>query len=580
MVRIFLITLLLLNFTFPQEISSSISTKNISITESVIFTIKISDIDENPSVDISEIEDFFSIISGPNIGSEYRFVNGNRTSSRSISWTLIAKNHGTLVIPSLNVIIGKKTLVTNSHEILVSKQNTEQSIKDLFLEVKVSKDKAYVGEQVKLTYTFYTRIASKVLSTEFPEYNDFWVEKLFDPVGIKFTPESWDDIEIDGYSYKSLKIYEVALFPLQEGVYTLESMIMKIETKNKDSSFNRLFWDDPFFDTFSQRTRAKLLVSDPVIIEVSPLSNIPQNFTGAVGKFTLNSSLSNSNIDEGSPTVFKVVLNGEGNLSNIGRPKIIFPDDIDVFEGETKAEKNISDDFSGSIIWEYNLIPRKNGIFIIDAIEIPYFNSVTKSWSIASSKDIKLNVNKSTIFDSSDKDILSSNSNLIRYIRVEDQDWISSSKMNIQNTIFYILIISLLLFITPFFDSSFKRLRRFINDFIKVNSALNNAIKSLESTNSIYIDGTKIIIMYFYQKNILSTKNIDISSLKNILRQKINKNDFDIISGHLDDFQAKSYSQLKGDKDFTETKWCYTDAISKIFFIKLEHLKKPLKLYF
>ena len=549
MVRIFLITLLLLNFTFPQEISSSISTKNISITESVIFTIKISDIDENPSVDISEIEDFFSIISGPNIGSEYRFVNGNRTSSRSISWTLIAKNHGKLVIPSLNVIIGKKTLVTNSHEILVSKQNTEQSIKDLFLEVKVSKDKAYVGEQVKLTYTFYTRIASKVLSTEFPEYNDFWVEKLFDPVGIKFTPESWDDIEIDGYSYKSLKIYEVALFPLQEGVYTLESMIMKIETKNKDSSFNRLFWDDPFFDTFSQRTRAKLLVSDPVTIEVSPLSNIPQNFTGAVGEFTLNSSLSNSNIDEGSPTVFKVVLNGEGNLSNIGRPKIIFPDDIDVFEGETKAEKNISDDFSGSIIWEYNLIPRKNGIFIIDAIEIPYFNSVTKSWSIASSKDIKLNVNKSTIFDSSDKDILSSNSNLIRYIRVGDQDWISSSKMNIQNTIFYILIISLLLFITPFFDSSFKRLRKFINDFIKVNSALNNAIKSLESTNSIYIDGTKIIIMYFYQKNILSTKNIDISSLKNILRQKINKNDFDIISGHLDDFQAKSYSQLKGDKD-------------------------------
>ena len=550
MVRIFLITLLLLNFTFPQEISSSISTKNISITESVIFTIKISDIDENPSVDISEIEDFFSIISGPNIGSEYRFVNGNRTSSRSISWTLIAKNHGKLVIPSLNVIIGKKTLVTNSHEILVSKQNTEQSIKDLFLEVKVSKDKAYVGEQVKLTYTFYTRIASKVLSTEFPEYNDFWVEKLFDPVGIKFTPESWDDIEIDGYNYKSLKIYEVALFPLQEGVYTLESMIMKIETKNKDSSFNRLFWDDPFFDTFSQRTRAKLLVSDPVTIEVSPLSNIPQNFTGAVGKFTLNSSLSNSNIDEGSPTVFKVVLNGEGNLSNIGRPKIIFPDDIDVFEGETKAEKNISDDFSGSIIWEYNLIPRKNGIFIIDAIEIPYFNSVTKSWSIASSQDIKLNVNKSTIFDSSDKDILSSNSNVIRYIRVGDQDWISSSKMNIQNTIFYILIISLLLFITPFFESSFKRIRKFINDFIKVNSALNNAIKSLESTNSIYIDGTKIIIRYFYQKNILSTKNIDISSLKNILRQKINKNDFDIISGHLDDFQAKSYSQLKGNKDF------------------------------
>ena len=30
---------------------------------------------------------------------------------------------------------------------------------------------------------------------------------------------------------------------------------------------------------------------------------------------------------------------------------------------------------------------------------------------------------------------------------------------------------------------------------------------------------------------------------------KINKNDFDAISKHLDDFQAKSYSQLKGDED-------------------------------
>ena len=549
MVRAFLIILSFISFVFSQEISSSVSTKNISITESVIFTIKISDIDENPSVDISEIEDSFSIISGPNIGSEYRFVNGNRTSSRSISWTLIAKSHGSLTIPSLNVIVGRKTLITEPHEIIVSKQNTDQSIKDLFLEVKVSKDKAFVGEQVKLTYTFYTRVASKVLSTEFPEYNDFWVEKLFDPVGMQFTPESWNDIEIDGNNYKSLKIYEVALFPLQEGVYTLESMIMKIETKNKDSSFNRLFWDDPFFDTFSQRTRAKLLVSDPIKIKVSSLSNIPQNFTGAVGKFTLNSSLSNSNIDEGSPTVFKVVLNGEGNLSNIGRPKITFPDDIDVFEGETKVEKNISDDFSGSIIWEYNLIPRKNGIFMIDAIEIPFFNSVTKSWSNASSKDIKLTVNKSTIFDSSDKDILSSNSNVIRYIRVGDQDWISSSKMNIQNTIFYILIISLLLFIMPFFDSSFKKLKKFINNFIKVNTALNNAINSIESSNSIYEDGTKIIIKYFYQKNILSTKNIDISSLKNILIQKINKNDFDVIVKHLDDFQAKSYSQLKGDED-------------------------------
>ena len=547
--RIFLITLSFISLIFAQDISSFVSTKNISISESIIFTIKISDIDENPSVDISKIEDSFSIISGPNIGSEYRFINGDRASSRSISWTLIAKKHGQLEIPSLKVKIGKKTLITEPHTIQVSKQTADQATKDLFLELKVSKDQAFVGEQIKLTYTFYTRVASKVLSTEFPEYNDFWVEKLFDPVGIQFTPDSWTDIEIDGYNYKSLKIYEVAIFPLQEGVYNLESMIMKIETKDKDSSFNRLFWDDPFFDTFSQRSRAKLLVSDAVSIEVFPLQNIPANFTGAVGDFSLNTSLSNSNIDEGSPIEFKVSLIGEGNLSNIGRPKIEFPDEFDIFEGETKVEKNITDDYSGSITWEYNLIPRKDGSYVIDSIEIPFFNSITKSWSKALSKDISLKVNKSTIFDTSDKDILNSKSNVIKYIRVGEQKWISSSKANIQNSIFYIIFIALIFFILPYFESTFVKLRSYINELIKLNTALNNAVKSLEVTNSVHDDGIKIITKYFFQKNILSTKNIDLTTLKSVLKDKIKLNDFDALSIHLDELQKKSYSQLNDKKD-------------------------------
>ena len=564
MVRIFLITLSFISLISAKDISSFVSAKNISITESVIFTIKISDVDENPAVDISKIEDSFSIISGPNIGSEYRFINGDRTSSRSISWTLIPKKHGQLEIPSFKVNIGNKILMTKSHTVQVSKQTANQATKDLFLEVKVSKNEAYVGEQIKLTYTFYTRVASKVLSTEFPEYNDFWVEKLFDPVGIQFTPDNWTDVEIDGYNYKSLKIYEVAIFPLQEGIFDLQSMIMKIETKNKDSSFNRLFWDDPFFDTFSQRSRAKLLVSDTVEIEVFPLQNIPKNFTGAVGNFSLNTSLSNSNVDEGTPLEFKVSLVGEGNLSNIGRPKIEFPDEFDVFEGETNVEKNITDDYSGSITWNYNLIPRKDGSYNIDSIEIPFFNSTTKSWSKAFSNDISLKVNKSAVFDSSDKDILNSKSNVIKYIRVGDQKWISSSSSNIQSSIFYILFVALVLFTLPYFTSSFVKLRSYINEYIKLNTALNNAIHSIEETNSVHENGMKIIIKYFFQKNILINVNIDLLSLKSILKDKIKIEDFDALSKHLNEFQKKSYSQFKDYKDDNKIKKSLKNILKRI----------------
>ncbi len=106
-----------------------------------------------------------------------------------------------------------------------------------------------------------------------------------------------------------------------------------------------------------------------------------------------------------------------------------------------------------------------------------------------------------------------------------------------------------MLFMLPYFESSFSKIRSYINELIKLNNALNNAVKSLDIANSVHVDGTKIIIKYFFQKNILSTKNIDITSLKSILRDKIKLDDFEALSMHLDEFQKKSYSQLKDEKD-------------------------------
>ena len=186
----------------------------------------------------------------------------------------------------------------------------------MFLKIEVSNENVKVGEQINIKYTFFTRIASRVIETEFPEFEGFWVEKLYDPSGTQIDPDSWDDVVIDNYKYKSLKLYEVALFPLSDGVFDLEPMIMKVETKEKDPSFKRLFWDDPFFDTFSQKTKARILVSDKKTIKVENLKSQPDNFTGAVGIFEVNSSLSSLNIENGTPVTFYLELVGEGNLDN------------------------------------------------------------------------------------------------------------------------------------------------------------------------------------------------------------------------------------------------------------------------
>ena len=127
-----------------------------------------------------------------------------------------------------------------------------------------------------------------------------------------------------------------------DGSFDLDPMIMKVETKESDPSFKRLFWDDPFFDTFSQKTKARILVSDKKTITVNPLNNKPNSFTGAVGLFDISSSLSSSEVESGTPVTFYIKLKGEGNLDNIGRPRIDFPKNLDVFEGEITQERDIS----------------------------------------------------------------------------------------------------------------------------------------------------------------------------------------------------------------------------------------------
>ena len=117
-----LLFLLLFSFLFSQKLDTIVSDREISLNESIDFTIKLNNIDTNPEVNFDPVLDYFSIISGPNIGSEYKFINGKKSSSRSISWRIIPKKTGKINIPELEVKVGKNIYLTNEILITVSEQ--------------------------------------------------------------------------------------------------------------------------------------------------------------------------------------------------------------------------------------------------------------------------------------------------------------------------------------------------------------------------------------------------------------------------------------------------------------------------
>ena len=541
--------LLFFSFLLCQNIETIVSNKNVSLNESLDFIIKLEDIDTNPEVNFVPMLDYFSIISGPNIGSEYKFINGKKSSSRSISWRIIPKKTGEIKIPNLEVKVGKKIYLTEDITINVSEEISNASSNDMFLKVELSNSNVKIGEQITIRYIFFTRIASRVIETEFPEFEGFWVEKLYDPSGTQIDPDSWNDVVIDNYKYKSLKLYEVALFPLSDGVFDLEPMIMKVETKEKDPSFKRLFWDDPFFDTFSQKTKARILVSDKQTIKVENLKNQPDNFTGAVGVFEVNSSLSSLDVENGTPVTFYLELVGEGNLDNIGRPEIDFPDNFDIFEGEIKKDRNISDRVSGSIIWEYNLIPRKSGNYTIKSVEFPFFDTGINSWNAIKTNPIRFSVIKTLDMDYSETNGNFSSSREIRYIKLNMPNWKKENSDKFYIGYVSILLLSLVLFLSPFFSSKFSSFINIQSVKFKNRSALSNATNILSSSKDIYSDCSHVINQFFFDKALIDSINVDYLALKKQLENKIKSKDLVVLKEILDQCNKYNYTELSSKKD-------------------------------
>ena len=540
---------LFFSFLLCQNIETIVSNKNVSLNESLDFIIKLEDIDTNPEVNFAPMLDYFSIISGPNIGSEYKFINGKKSSSRSISWRIIPKKTGKIKIPNLEVKVGKKIYLTEDITISVSEQISNTNTNDMFLKVELSNSNVKIGEQITIKYIFFTRMASRVIETEFPEFEGFWVEKLYDPSGTQIDPDSWDDVVIDNYKYKSLKLYEVALFPLSDGVFDLEPMIMKVETKEKDPSFKRLFWDDPFFDTFSQKTKARILVSDKKTIKVENLKSQPDNFTGAVGIFEINSSLSSLNVENGTPVTFYLELAGEGNLDNIGRPKIDFPDNFDIFEGEIKKDRDISDRVSGSIIWEYNLIPRKSGNYTIKSVEFPFFHTGINSWKKIKTSPIKFSVIKTLDTEYNKTNENFSSSKEIRYIKLNMPSWKKENSDKFYIGHISILLLSLVLFLSPFFSSKFSSFIDIQSVKFKSRSALSNSINVLSSSKDVYSDCLHVINQFFFDKALIDSVNVDYLALKEQLKDKIKSKDLVVLKEILDQCNKYNYTELSSKKD-------------------------------
>jgi hypothetical protein len=352
----------------------------------------------------------FLVLSGPNQSTSMQFVNGQMSSSVSYSYILQPRDEGKFTIGAAAIEVGGKQLQTQPITIDVIKGAPPQAKQqghppaaddigrqigdNLFVKVTIDKSRIYQGEQITATYKLYTRVNIVNYGvTRVPSLTGFWSEDLEVPKQIQLSTEVYE-----GKQYRVGVLKKIALFPQRSGSLEIDPMevecIVQVQTRRRSNDFFDQFFSDPFFGGVTNVSHK--IRSEPLKISVLSLPpNPPSGFSGAVGKFSMDTWLDRKETKTNESVTLKVKISGRGNLKLIEPPSVNIPATIEQYD--PKISDNITrqgEQIAGSRTFEFLLIPRNAGELKIPSFPYSYYDIEKRSYVTLTSPELYLSVER------------------------------------------------------------------------------------------------------------------------------------------------------------------------------------------
>lgn len=541
--RLLLPILFLIQTVSGQSVTASVDVNQLVVNETFTFKIEAKNADNMPQVNLAPLKKDFIVISGPAQQTSYQFINGEATSSKSMTWTLVPNRKGKLTIPSIAVVLDGKKLKTKPISMNIKPSGSVTQKDELFLLAEIDKDEAYVGEQITVTYKLYTRVQMNLEDIKYPESVGFWTEELSVP-----RPPRFNQTTIGGVQYNVATLYKVALFPTKTGELELSPMTARCNVQVKTKRRQRGIFDDPFFNNFFNETVQKVLRTEPRTIKVKPYPvGQPANFTGAVGQFKLKTTVDTDKVKANEAVTYYVELHGTGNLNMFSLPELNFPDNMEVFPPTSSfAQEQLWDHFTGKMNWEYILIPRQSGKIFLPRIELSYFDPMDESFHTISTRSVELNISpaKDPLTSSTSgftKEEIALLGQDIHYNVSTPPTWIERGQQNIPIWVWTSYILAAGLFLAPVTLSRFHQQRIATAGQRISHQALKTANRKLK-TNTSVDNVTKVIYTYLKERWQLNTDKMDPLSVEAELNGIVPPELLDYLVQLLKDCDAERYA--------------------------------------
>lgn len=259
----------------------------------------------------------------------------------------------------------------------------------LFLRASVSKTTAYEQEALVYTVKLYTSYDGIrfVGAASAPKFDGFTVEESKD-VSQQLRFETYN-----GRSYATAIIARYIIFPQMKGRLKVIGNTYTVSVDERE------YYADPFWGNMSVSKPIQLNVTpNDLAIDVRPLPEPrPDGFSGGVGDFKISASIKPGAIKTNEPFSVVYTISGRGNIKYIKLPELngIYPREFETFSPNVDTKANVgSDNVSGTVAYDYSVVPLKEGRFTLPPVKLIYFNPRTGRYETSTSRSFDVNVGR------------------------------------------------------------------------------------------------------------------------------------------------------------------------------------------
>ncbi len=260
---------------------------------------------------------------------------------------------------------------------------------DFFVRVIFSKSSVYEQEGVIATTKLYRPNSRKFeLQLEAvprtPVYEGFLSEDI--------NPNPEGQLEnYNGKNYVTYELSRVLLFPQKSGVLKVTSGTYTLRIHEQVGIINMHGFGTPRYQEYSYTTP---LATGTIKVNALPEPR-PANFIGAVGQYSLTTSLKPDQLRTNESATYTMSLKGTGNVKYLTMPTVQFPATFDNYTPKADVKASVSGQtYTGTYTVEYPLVPQEVGMFEIPEQTFSYFNLSTHQYETLTAPAYKCNVAK------------------------------------------------------------------------------------------------------------------------------------------------------------------------------------------